>query len=193
MKQRVGNSLNQKENEKCIGNKGWKTRPPLQQELLMNLKNQQLRNLDAISQILQSKICKVEKRDNVEYFKFDFKQQNICDRVKFLQNQPDDDTNKTEQFKSMYKVGSRIGQGAYATVRVAIQIETNLKVAIKIYEKAKIKDLQRRKGVRREIEILEKLDHPNIVKIHDTVESNNHVNIIIEYVSGSSLHHLVRK
>ena len=73
MKQRVANSLNQKENEKCIGNKAWKTRPPLQQELLMNLKNQQLRNLDAISQILQSKICKVEKRDNVEYFKFDFK------------------------------------------------------------------------------------------------------------------------
>jgi len=47
--------------------------------------------------------------------------------------------------------------------------------------------------VRREIEILEKLDHPNIVKIIDTLESNNHVNIIIEYVSGSSLHHFIRK
>ncbi|CAD8122696.1 unnamed protein product [Paramecium sonneborni] len=195
MKHRIGgNSLNQKENEKQIGNQyALKHRPPLQQELLMNLKNQQLKNLDAISQILQSKFCKVEKRDNVEYFKFDFKQQNICDRVKFLTNQTDDDTNKTEQFKAQYKVGSRIGQGAYATVRVAIQIESDTKVAIKIYEKTKIKDLQRRKGVRREIEILEKLDHPNIVKILDTVESNNHVNIILEYVSGSSLHHLVRK
>ncbi|CAD8210643.1 unnamed protein product [Paramecium octaurelia] len=195
MKHRAAtNSLNQKENEKYIGNQyALKSRPPLQQELLMNLKNQQLKNLDAISQILQSKFCKVEKRDNVEYFKFDFKQQNICDRVKFLINQPDDDTNKTEQFKAQYKVGSRIGQGAYATVRVAIQIESDTKVAIKIYEKTKIKDLQRRKGVRREIEILEKLDHPNIVKILDTVESNNHVNIILEYVSGSSLHHLVRK
>ncbi|CAK66434.1 unnamed protein product (macronuclear) [Paramecium tetraurelia] len=195
MKHRAAaNSLNQKENEKCVGNQyALKYRAPLQQELLMNLKNQQLRNLDAISQILQSKFCKVEKRDNVEYFKFDFKQQNICDRVKFLMNQPDDDTNKTEQFKAQYKVGSRIGQGAYASVRVAIQIETDTKVAIKIYEKTKIKDLQRRKGVRREIEILEKLDHPNIVKILDTVESNNHVNIILEYVSGSSLHHLVRK
>ncbi|CAD8104755.1 unnamed protein product [Paramecium primaurelia] len=195
MKHRAAtNSLNQKENEKCIGNQyALKYRPPLQQDLLMNLKNQQLKNLDAISQILQSKFCKVEKRDNVEYFKFDFKKQNICDRVKFLINQPDDDTNKTEQFKAQYKVGSRIGQGAYATVRIAIQIESDTKVAIKIYEKTKIKDLQRRKGVRREIEILEKLDHPNIVKILDTVESNNHVNIILEYVSGHSLHHLVRK
>ncbi|CAD8208063.1 unnamed protein product [Paramecium pentaurelia] len=195
MKHRAAaNSLNQKENEKCVGNQySYKSRPPLQQDLLMNLKNQQLRNLDAISQILQSKICKVEKRDNVEYFKFDFKQQNICDRVKFLTNQPDDDINKTEIFKAQYKVGSRIGQGAYASVRVAIQIETGIKVAIKIYEKSKIRDLQRRKGVRREIEILEKLDHPNIVKIIDTLESNNHVNIIIEYVSGSSLHHFIRK
>lgn len=146
-----------------------------------------------ISQILQAKVCKVEKRPTGDYFKFDFKQQNICDRIKFLQNQPDDDSNKTEHFKQLYKVGSKVGQGAYASVRVAIDLATNQKVAIKIYEKAKIKDLQRRKGVRREIEILERLSHKNIVKIIDTVESNNHVNIILEYVSGSSLHHFLKK
>jgi serine/threonine protein kinase len=31
------------------------------------------------------------------------------------------------------------------------------------------------------------LDHPNIVKIYDVVETNNHVNIIMEYLPGISL------
>jgi MAP/microtubule affinity-regulating kinase len=66
-------------------------------------------------------------------------------------------------------------------------------VAIKIYEKAKIRDLQRRKGVRREVKLLQKLNHNNIVKIIDTVESNNHINIIMEYVAGGSLHSLLKK
>lgn len=47
--------------------------------------------------------------------------------------------------------------------------------------------------MRREIEILEKLNHKNIVRVFDTVESNNHVNIILEYVGGSSLHSFLKK
>lgn len=31
------------------------------------------------------------------------------------------------------------------------------------------------------------LDHPNIVKILDVVETNNHLNIIMEYLDGISL------
>ena len=33
----------------------------------------------------------------------------------------------------------------------------------------------------------------NIVKILDTVESNNHINIILEYVGGCSLHSYIKK
>lgn len=32
------------------------------------------------------------------------------------------------------------------------------------------------------------LNHINIIKIYDTIETNNHVNIIMEYIPGSSLH-----
>jgi len=31
------------------------------------------------------------------------------------------------------------------------------------------------------------VNHPNIVKIYDVVETNNHVNIIMEYLPGISL------
>jgi MAP/microtubule affinity-regulating kinase len=74
-----------------------------------------------------------------------------------------------------------------------VQLKTNRKVAIKVYEKAKVRDLQRRKGVRREIKLLQKLNHQNIVKILDTIESNNHINIILEYVGGCSLHSFLKK
>lgn len=41
--------------------------------------------------------------------------------------------------------------------------------------------------MRREIKILQRLEHPNIVRIMDVVETNNHVNIVMEYISGVSL------
>jgi serine/threonine protein kinase len=53
------------------------------------------------------------------------------------------------QFKKDYLVGKIIGEGAYASVRVAIYKPLNIKVAIKVYEKNKIKEPQRKKSVRR--------------------------------------------
>lgn len=93
----------------------------------------------------------------------------------------------TAKFKKDYQVGKVIGEGAYATVRVALYRPLNRKIAIKIYEKNKIKENQRKKSIRREITILQMLNHPNIVKIYDVVETNNHLNIIMEYLEGISL------
>jgi len=36
------------------------------------------------------------------------------------------------------------------------------------------------------------LSHPNIVKILDVVETNNHLNIIMEYLDGISLNHYLK-
>jgi len=46
-------------------------------------------------------------------------------------------------------VGKIIGEGAYASVRVAIFKSLNRKVAIKVYEKNKLKEPQRKRSVRR--------------------------------------------
>jgi MAP/microtubule affinity-regulating kinase len=45
----------------------------------------------------------------------------------------------TTEFKKNYLVGKVVGEGAYATVRIAIYKPKQLKVALKIYEKTKIK------------------------------------------------------
>jgi serine/threonine protein kinase len=55
----------------------------------------------------------------------------------------------TVKFKREYVVGKVIGEGAYASVRVAIFRPENRKIAIKAYEKVKIRDPQRKRTVRR--------------------------------------------
>lgn len=92
-----------------------------------------------------------------------------------------------------YIVGKQIGQGAYATVRFGLHKVTGRKVAIKIYEKFKLLDPQRRKSVRREIKLMERMSHPNIVGYHEAIDSSKHIYIVMEYMGGGSLHHYLKK
>ncbi len=85
-------------------------------------------------------------------------------------------------------IGKQVGQGAYATVRVAFDKTLNIKVALKIYDKSKLMEPQRQKGVQREIRIMEKLSHPHIAKLYSAFDTKRHVVISMEYVKGSSLH-----
>ena len=55
----------------------------------------------------------------------------------------------TSLFKQDYVVGKVIGEGAYASVRIAIYKPFNKKIAIKVYEKEKLKEAQKKKSVRR--------------------------------------------
>ena len=56
-----------------------------------------------------------------------------------------------------YVIGKQIGQGAYAVVRVGLHKPSNKKVAMKIYKKYKLMDPNRRKSVKREIKLMEKM------------------------------------
>lgn len=42
--------------------------------------------------------------------------------------------------------------------------------------------------MKREMKIMEKLDHPNIAKLYEVFESYKQVFMIMEYVNGGSLH-----
>jgi len=87
-----------------------------------------------------------------------------------------------------YLIGKQIGQGAYAVVRFAIHKPTNKKVAIKTYDKFKLLDPQRKKSVRREIKLMQKLNHPHIIKLFEAIDMPRQVHLVMEYVGGHSLH-----
>ncbi len=89
-------------------------------------------------------------------------------------------------------IGKQVGQGAYAIVRVAFDKTLDCKVALKIYDKSKLAEPQRQKSVQREIRIMEKLNHPNIVKLYSAFDTRRHVVLSMEYVKGISLHGYVK-
>lgn len=102
-------------------------------------------------------------------------------------NLSDDDSSTAVSFED-YIIGKIIGQGAYAVVRIGLHKPTDKCVAIKIYEKTKLVEPQRRKSVKREIKLMERMNHPNICTLYDVLETSSQLFIIMEFVGGSSLH-----
>lgn len=85
-----------------------------------------------------------------------------------------------------------MGQGAYAMVYACYNKCSMKKYAIKIYQKAKLNDSMKRKAVQREIMALKKIDHPNIIRMHDLIETSKQICIVMDCIQGISLHQYVK-
>lgn len=86
-----------------------------------------------------------------------------------------------------YQLGRTIGEGTFAKVKVALNIETSLPVAIKIINKKCVMDDKLIEQVKREITAMKHLQHPNIVQIHEVIATKTKIYIVMEYVSGGQL------
>jgi serine/threonine protein kinase len=60
-------------------------------------------------------------------------------------------------------------------------------VAVKVLEKANIKSQKQIVRIQREIRLLKLLHHPNIVAIHDVIETADFIYIVMEYAPGGEL------
>jgi len=92
---------------------------------------------------------------------------------------------------SNYNIGVQIGKGAYAIVKSGVHKITGKKVAIKVYEKNRIADPQRKGCVEREIRILKRLSHENIVHLYDIIDTSRQLFIVMELIKGRSLYSYV--
>ena len=66
--------------------------------------------------------------------------------------------------------------------------------AVKVYRKLELTD-HTIELIKREIDLLKKLDHPNIIKLHNVIEDVDRIYLIIDDIRGSNLfsHIIVRK
>ncbi len=64
-------------------------------------------------------------------------------------------------------IGRSLGQGTFGKVRIGTHTITHEQVAIKILEKDKIKDKSDIERVTREINILKKVRHPNVIQLYE--------------------------
>jgi serine/threonine-protein kinase len=86
-----------------------------------------------------------------------------------------------------YEIVDLLGEGAYAETYKARDKDTGELVVIKAPNPALIADPGIFQRFRRERDIAQKLDHPNIVGSRDSLENRTEVYLVLEYVEGTSL------
>jgi len=86
----------------------------------------------------------------------------------------------------LYKVGDEIGRGAFSVVKKAVSKKTGDEVAIKFIEK-KFVDKQDLMLLAREIDIMKKVDHNNVLKLREVFESEENIALVMELVDGGEL------
>ena len=90
-----------------------------------------------------------------------------------------------------YKIIKRLGDGSYGTVYSVVNNQTGMSAAMKKIEKVKeneIDDLE----IKNEIDILKKLDHPNIVKIYEFYDTLTDFFIVTEYCKRGELYGYIK-
>jgi 5'-AMP-activated protein kinase catalytic alpha subunit len=68
-----------------------------------------------------------------------------------------------------YEIGKTIGRGTFGKVKLGTHKLTTEKVAVKILEKDRIKDVSDVERVAREIHILKLIRHPNIIQLYEVI------------------------
>ena len=86
-----------------------------------------------------------------------------------------------------YKFGKIVGQGSFGTVRMVGHLLSNMTVAIKSYDKSKIKDKAHLKRIQQEVRLMERLNHPYVIRLFETIESTKRVHLVMELASGGNL------
>lgn len=85
-----------------------------------------------------------------------------------------------------YRLLKTIGKGNFAKVKLARHILTGREVAIKIIDKTQLNPTSLQK-LFREVRIMKILNHPNIVKLFEVIETDKTLYLIMEYASGGEV------
>ncbi|CAM6046747.1 unnamed protein product [Sphagnum compactum] len=84
-----------------------------------------------------------------------------------------------------YRLGKTMGFGAFSKVKSATHSLTGQKVAIKIMNRHKMKDMEEK--VRRELKVMQVVMHPHIVRLYEIIETHSDIYVVMEYVESGDL------
>lgn len=86
-----------------------------------------------------------------------------------------------------YVLGKALGEGTFGKVKVGTHILTGEKVAVKILEKSRIVEPADVERVSREIHILKRIRHRNVIQLFEVIDTPRHIFLIMEYSGGGEL------
>ena len=94
---------------------------------------------------------------------------------------------------NQFQIKEIIGEGMFGKVKLAIHLITNEKVAIKIFDKSKIKSSREGQYIEREISILKRLNHYNTIKLYNLIQNDDFIFLVQEYIPGKELLNYIEK
>ena len=94
--------------------------------------------------------------------------------------------NSETEFQKDYKLGKQLGQGAYSTVVLAVEVSNKREVAVKCVVKKKMTP-EDEAALRLEVAILQELKHPGIIELIAYYEEPKHHYLVTELMSGGEL------
>ncbi|KAF8413732.1 hypothetical protein HHK36_001725 [Tetracentron sinense] len=105
--------------------------------------------------------------------------------------------NKKKESKPLllgrYEIGKLLGHGTFAKVYLARNVKSGESVAIKVLDKEKILKGGLIAHIKREISILRRVKHPNIVQLFEVMATKAKIYFVMEYVRGGELFNRVAK
>ncbi|OWM66641.1 CBL-interacting serine/threonine-protein kinase 11 [Punica granatum] len=108
--------------------------------------------------------------------------------------------NNRDALFGKYEVGRLLGCGAFAKVYHARDVRTGQSVAVKVINKKKLSSSSSTStstglaaNIKREISIMSRLHHANIVRLHEVLASKSKIYFVLEFVKGGELFAKVSK
>ncbi|KAJ0620660.1 putative protein kinase CAMK-CAMKL-CHK1 family [Helianthus annuus] len=109
-----------------------------------------------------------------------------------IQHAGDESTSEKTLF-GKYEVGRLLGYGAFAKVYHARDVHTEQSFAIKAINKQRIIKGGLAANVKREISIMRRLRHPNIVRLLEVLANKKKIFFVLEFAKGGELFNKVAK
>ena len=139
----------------------------------------------------QNEINDNEKKELIQNGKYYQKlSDNLSEYIKQYYNKTNDYPKTTLSF---YKFGRLIGRGAFGKVNLGLHVLSGKIVAIKSFNKKNFPNEKSKEKIYNEINLMKTLHHNSIVKILETLETENYILVIMENVSGGDLLSFVKK
>ena len=87
-----------------------------------------------------------------------------------------------------YILGQTLGEGEFGKVKLGWKKDGSVEVAIKLIRRENLNaNPTRLPKIYREVNILRGLEHPNIVQLHEMLETDRYIGIVMECASGGEL------
>ena len=90
-----------------------------------------------------------------------------------------------------FTITKELGSGSFGRVYLVTHKKTKVQYAIKAIDKRDKTNIEEKPYFRREVEVMYKIHHPNVVKLFGHFEDNNYCYFIMEYISKGNVYGLI--